>query len=300
MKRILVIYIALLMILTGCQEVNTVSEPFIYYLNVDGMDVVPVAYSGDLSYGESAVTEMIEAMQNPTEMTEGNSPFIKDVQIEKIKLDETNLDLHFSPEYRELSVVEEVLLRASVAQSLLKITGLETVTFYVSDSLLEDAEGIAYGPISVEDFVQNVGSAIHSYQTEELSLYFADESGASLLKETKEVRYNSNTSMEKVVVEKIMQGTSQSHLQSTVARATKLLGVTVRDDICYVNFDEGIQEAVENITPEILLYSIVNSLVENTTVSQVQISINGESTGKLLGTINLEKPFEANWELVKE
>jgi len=300
MKKIVAIYMILLVILTGCQEVNTATEPYIYYLNVNGMDVMPVAYSGDLSYGKSAVLEMIEAMQNPGEITGGNSPFIKGVQVEEVVLEGTALSLHFSREYKDLSVVEEVLLRASVAQSVLKIAGLETVTFYVEDALLEDAKGVAYGAISAEDFVQNVGSAINSYQTEELSLYFADESGARLKKETKSVRYNSNTSMEKVVVARVMQGTTQNHLQSTVAKATKLLGVTVKEDICYVNFDDGIQEVVANITPEVLLYSIVNSLVENGIASQVQISINGESTGKLLGSISLEKPFEANWELVRK
>ena len=291
---------ACIMILTGCKETNNISEPFIYYLNVNGMDVLPVAYSGDLSYRESAVIDMLEELQNPNETTGGNSPFIKGVQVEKVNLNGTNLDLHFSIEYEELGVVEEVLLRASVAQSLLKISGLETITFYVADAMLEDATGVAYGQISADDFVQNVGSAINSYQTEELSLYFADESGTKLMKETKSVRYNSNTSMEKVVVARVMQGTTQNHLQSTVAKATKLLGVTVKEDICYVNFDAGIQEVVENITPEVLLYSIVNSLVENGIASQVQISINGESTGKLLGSISLEKPFEANWELVRE
>jgi Sporulation and spore germination. len=300
MKKIVAIYMILLVILTGCQEVNTATEPYIYYLNVNGMDVMPVAYSGDLSYGKSAVLEMIEAMQNPGETMGGNSPFIKGVQVEEVILEGTALSLHFSREYKDLSVVEEVLLRASVAQSVLKIAGLETVTFYVEDALLEDAKGVAYGAISAEDFVQNVGSAINSYQTEELSLYFADESGARLKKETKSVRYNSNTSMEKVVVARVMQGTTQNHLQSTVAKATKLLGVTVKEDICYVNFDDGIQEVVANITPEVLLYSIVNSLVENGIASQVQISINGESTGKLLGSISLEKPFEANWELVRK
>lgn len=300
MKKIIGLCIVLAILVVGCQKISTVSEPFIYYVEANGMDLVPVSYSGSLSYGEESVRAMIDTLQNVDEMVTANSPFIKDVQVEKINLDGANLDLYFNVNYKELEVVEEVLLRASVVQSLLKIADLETVTFYVEDTLSAEDTGIVYGPLSADDFVQNVGSAINSYQTETLFLYFADESGAELRKETKNVRYNSNTPMEKVVVEKVMQGTKQSHLQSTVAESANLLGVTVKEDICYVNFDEGIQEVVENITPEVLLYSIVNSLVENGIASQVQISINGETTGRLLGSIQLERPFEANWELVKE
>ena len=300
MKKLIGVCMMLVILFAGCQKVDTVSEPFIYYLDVSGMDLVPVSYGGSLSYGEEAVKEMLDTLQNVDDMVEADSAFIKDVRVENINLDGANLDVHFSMKYKELDVVEEVLLRASVVQSLLKIADLETVTFYVGDALLMKDTGALYGPMRTDDFVQNVGSAINSYQTESLSLYFANESGTELRKETKNVRYNSNTSMEKVVVERVMQGTTQSHLQSTVAESANLLGVTVKEDICYVNFDDGIQEVVENITPEVLLYSIVNSLVENGIASQVQISINGETTGKLLGSIQLDRPFEANWELVKE
>ena len=300
MKKAIMICTALILILTGCQEKSTTSEPSIYYLNANRMDVLPTPYSGALSYGEAAVKDMLEVIKNPSELVEGHTPFVKDVQVERIHLEGTNVNLYFNTQYEKLDVVEEVLLRASVVQSLLKIKDLESVTIYVADTLLEDAQGVAYGPIRAEDFVQNVGSAIHSYQTQALSLYFADESGTQLVKEIKNVRHNSNTSMEKVVVERMMEGTNQSYLQSTIAQSAKLLGVTVKEDICYVNFDDGIQEVVEHITPEVLLYSIVNSLIENGIASQVQISINGESTGKLLGSISLEKPFEANWELVQK
>jgi len=300
MKKLIAVYIALATLLIGCQQENTISEPFIYFVDANGTDLVPVAYDGDLTDGKTSIDAMLEALESPEESVLGYSPFTKNVKVTSIELNETDLMLSFNLAYLQLTPVEEVLLRASLVQSLVKIEGVETVTFYAEEEPLKDVDGNIKGAMRADDFVQNVGSAINSYQTKELTLYFADQSGAKLVKETRNARYNSNTAMEKVVIERIMNGTSEESLQSVIAPGTKLLGVTVKEDICYVNFDDGIQQVVENITPEVLLYSIVNSVVENDIANQVQISINGESAGKLLGSISLEKPFEANWELVQD
>ena len=53
---------------------------------------------------------------------------------------------------------------------------------------------------SAEDFVQNTGSSINSFQEMKLTLYYADSSGEKLQKEEDTVRYNSNESKERVVV----------------------------------------------------------------------------------------------------
>ena len=80
---------------------------------------------------------------------------------------------------------------------------------------------------------------------------------------------------------------------------TKLLGVTVKDGICYVNFDEGFQIAGYTINPELSIYSIVNSILENSSASQVQISINGKTDVMFQNTVDLSKPLTANKEFVE-
>ena len=52
-----------------------------------------------------------------------------------------------------------------------------------------------------------------------------------------DVRYSSNVSKEKLIVEKLIQGPSGTEAYPTINPNTNLLSVTTKDGICYVNFD---------------------------------------------------------------
>ena len=102
---------------------------------------------------------------------------------------------------------------------------------------------------------------------------------------------------EQMIVEKLMQG-PESGAYPTINPNANLLGVTIKDDICYVNFDSTFLNGEYDILPKLTIYSIVNSLVEGTEATQVQITINGESKAKYMGTVDLSQPLKENLELV--
>ena len=79
-----------------------------------------------------------------------------------------------------------------------------------------------------------------------------------------------------------------------------MIGVTVRDGICYVNFDEAFLTQVYNVTPDVVIYSITNSLVELTSVNRVQISIDGQTDLIFRETFNLANVYERNLDLIGE
>ena len=287
--------------LAGCQNNKNAEkqENYIYYVNVGGTDLLKQEYAGDMDGGEKAVKEMLQALVKPGEDVEGQSPVPTDVGMESFELKEGQVDLYFDSGYHKMDVVEELLLRSALIQSLTRMEDIDSVAFFVDGEALTDRDNNPYGYMRAEDFVQNTGSAINSYQKKDLMLYFTDEAGTVLVEETKNVRYNSNTSMEKVIVECIMKGPSEGGHYPTISPEAKLLGVSVKDEICYVNFDDGIQVTAYNLKPEIPIYSIVNSLVENGIASQVQISINGETAAKFRGSVSIEQPFTADWNLVE-
>ena len=74
--------------------------------------------------------------------------------------------------------------------------------------------------------------------------------------------------------------------------------MTIKDGICYVNFDSAFLTGAYDVLPEITVYSIVNSVVEGTEAHQVQITINGESNAKYMETVDLSQPLSENLELV--
>ena len=99
-----------------------------------------------------------------------------------------------------------------------------------------------------------------------------------------------------------MKGPKSQACQATLPADTILLGVSVKDGICYVNFDEGFLSQKYQVSPELVVFSIVNSLVENGggEVRAVQISVNGETDITFQNTVDLSHPFERNPDLMEE
>ena len=98
----------------------------------------------------------------------------------------------------------------------------------------------------------------------------------------------------------LVKGPDTDQAFPTVNPATKVLGVTVRDGICYVNLDETFLTQIYTVTPEVVIYSITNSLVELTSVNKVQIAISGKTDVVFRETFNLANLYERNLDLVGE
>lgn len=276
-------------IFVGCGVKEKQSnEMYIYYLNADGNALVQEVYP------LMDVDGILDKMKMHTLLPHG-------VEIEKYKLDRLQLMLYFNEAYLDMNKSTEVLVRAAIVQTMTQLSNVEFVSFYIGNDMLRDNEGNAYGLMTAQDFVQNTGSSIDSYQTTDLRLYFADKEGKQL-KETKKsnIRYNANTAIERLVVEQLMKGTSSTSNQSVIPKTTKLLGVSVKDGVCYVNFDSKFVTDSYDLNPEVTIYAIVNSIIANANVTKVQILIEGANDVMYKNIVDLSKPLEWNVEIVKE
>ena len=74
---------------------------------------------------------------------------------------------------------------------------------------------------------------------------------------------------------------------------TKIINVMTKDGICYVNLDENFLTVVNNVSTDVSIYSIVNSLVELSNINKVQILINGEVPSSFSSST-----FERNLDIV--
>lgn len=54
------------------------------------------------------------------------------------------------------------------------------------------------------------------------------------------------------------------------------------------------------VSPEAVIYSIVNSVIDGGNVAEVQISINGDSSIVYQESIKLDEPLSRNQEMIKE
>lgn len=276
------------------------AEYTIFHINAEGSGLVECAYNGSMEDPERAVEEMLTALKEADASIEEQPAMPKQVEVESFQLEEEKLELHFNAEYAKLDMVQEVLTRAALVRSLTQIPSVSLVAFFVEDTPLTNKEGAEYGFMQSEDFVQNTGSNINSYEVTDLTLYFANETGDRLVAETVSVRYNSNRSKERLIVEQLMKGPTVQGHQRTVPQGTKLLGVSVKDGICYVNFDEGMNRTIPDVKAEIMIYSVINSVAESGTAGQVQISIDGDSNFNFQESVRLSEPLARDLDLVED
>ena len=121
-----------------------------------------------------------------------------------------------------------------------------------------------------------------------------------MVQEVREVHYSSNISMEKLVMEYLLEGPESDNAQSAIPEKTKLVSVSVLDGVCYVNLDESFMNQNYSIEEPVVIYSIVNSLSEISTISKVQISVNGDTSGVYRDSFPLDELYERNLDYVKE
>lgn len=273
-------------------------EDFVYCLNGDGTGLFKVAceISGETPVQEAEM--VLKMMASPSNDIQYMPSIPEDVEVNSLKVEHDIAYIDFNEGYYELSDIQEKLVRAAVVQSLVRVDGISGVWMTVDDKTLTNASGSVLGVMNRDDFVESTGSSPSSYEQTELTLFFANESGDKLVRQQMEVRYNSNISKEKLIVEKLMAGPKKSEAFPTLNPSAALLSVTVKDGTCYVNFDSEFLTSVYDVRPEIVIYSLVDSLLEGTSAGNVQIMVNGEKNAAYQETVDLSQPLsrDLTWE----
>ena len=303
-KSALFCLFALLFLAGGCgrrEQPESGKAYQIYYLNREETSV-----SSETIYLDEGLTQdeqigaLLNALQAAPEDVSLKASSGTAFQINSYREDEGQLNIDVDESYRRLPATTEVLVRASLVKTLVQTEGINHVLMTVSGQSLTDNAGAAVGPMTADTFMDNAGDAINPYEMVTLTLYFANETGDRLVETTRTLEYNSNISVERLVMDCLVKGPDTDQAFPTVNPATKVLGVTVRDGICYVNLDETFLTQIYTVTPEVVIYSITNSLVELTSVNKVQIAISGKTDVVFRETFNLANLYERNLDLVGE
>lgn len=296
----MILFVFCCLLISGCKQKEEVGDIQIYYLNAEGTALTTENYSWKSQKAEEQIEEVLNRLRKPKDTVQCTSAIPADVIVTDYSLEENCLKLSFSQEYGLLKKPAEVLLRAAVVESLTQIEEVYLVSFYVNGEPLKDSHGDAVGYMRKDDFVQNTGAALNSYQQAEVTLYYASLEGTGLVKKEVSLRYNSYMTIEKAIVEHLIKGPESGGSSAAIPAETKLLGVSIKDNICYVNLNEGFLAELPSINPELRVYSLVNSVIEGGNCEQVQISINGDPNVALNDSLTFEKPFRENKEIVGE
>lgn len=272
---------ALAVLFTACGRENTDEENAfpVYFVSNSETRVEMHTHVMEAVEPKEQVRELMECLGTNPEKLEYKAPLSMGFEVLDIKQDENGrLQIDVSAAYRELSVTTEVLVRAAIVRTLTQLPDVGAVMITVEGNPLYDSKNNEVGWMNADQFINNDGNEINTYELARVRLYFADESGTKLIAADREKHYSTNTPLERFVVEELIAGPSGmiEGLYPSINGETKIVNVTTKDGICYVNLDDSFLTVVNNVSTEVSIYAIVNSLVELSNVNKVQILINGE------------------------
>lgn len=301
-KWLWILLLAIPLLMAGCRKQQQMDESGyrIWYINQDETCLKYENKELQSKNEEGLLREMMEVMRETPTDDELKPVIPEDVELLDFDFEHNQLYLDFSPEYKKMPKVYEVLCRAAIVRTLGQINGVEYVDFQVNGEPLTDLEGKEIGLMNEDQFIENAGEEINAYKTADLTLYFSNKAGDKLVGQRVAMEYNSNISLEKLIVEQLIAGPPFEGAYPTIPSETKLLNISIKDNICYVNLDEGFLGTGYNVIESIPVYSIVNSLIENTDAQKVQISINGETNRMFRESINFDTIFEKNEGLIEQ
>jgi germination protein M len=302
----IIAYLIILCLIPACKnsDDDTYDDGQVYLvscLDREENKLLDYEYHTEAVDRDELIRQLIEEMSRPSEDVKRRE-CIKEYTVTDYDIDGTLLTLHVDEAYKNMQPTTEVLVRAALVRTLGQVDGIKSVSVKVGTEELLDALGSPVGSMSPALFVDNPGDEINAYDSIDLVLYYASEDGGALKKCVRKVEYNTSISVEKLVVEQIIQGVSSDEsatgIKNSVNPQTSIINVTVKDGICYVNLNNGFLILPEGVRPEVIIYSIVDSLVELPGVSKVSISIDGSSDAILGETMPLSTLYERNLDLV--
>lgn len=274
----------------------------ISYLNKKETKLVTETHYLESTDTKDMIVEVLKLLCAVPDNKELKATLTSGINIITYSYDGEQVIVSLGEKYKELSRTTEVLTRAALVKSLTNIPGINYVMLTVNGEALTDLSGNAIGIMTADMFVDNAGTQVETVESKvNLRLYFANETGDGLIAVNRELTHNadvSNVPMEKLVVEQLISGPANNETFPTISSDTKLVNITVKDGVCYLTFNSAILTTVNNVTTDVTIYSIVNSLVELSNINKVQISIEDNKDGKFRDKYEASTVFERNLSLV--
>lgn len=307
MKRFLCMALTLVMLcglLGGCgieveeAQKDEKSSYSFYYLNAGETALKTEGYAPQEETAAFMVKDLMQRLGKKDKKGEEVNLLPQEVSINSYNLQEDLLVIDFNRQYQKMSRAREILVRVGIVKTFLQVPGIARVRFTVGGSDLMNSRNEKVGDMSADTFAEYSGTDMDAYRYDTFTLYFADKTGTMLVEEKRNVYYKRTLSKEKVVLEQLAKGPMVKGNYPTIPDSSRVLSVTTADRVCYVNMDSSFQEYALDISREVMVYSVVNSLLAACEADKVQISIEGKTGGEFGENLPVYSFYEKNEGLV--
>lgn len=314
MKKITlgIICIVIVLLCVACGKESQVQEQvaelndnqiYAYAINPERTDVVKFVQDVDLN--KDVARQAGALIQTLSECTTADflSPVPEGIEYNGTAnvSDDGRLEISFRIRYDAVDAESMLFFKVCVAKTILQLEGVDIVTFAFIDAANPDAESATMTEnFDNDSFAMSFGDTNGYEQKGTVILYFANEAGDALKEYRKTIQISNNMSLAKIVLESLIEGVNQEGYMNTITEGTTIRNVSVKDGICYVDLSDEFYSTENSLRNDIIVYSVVNSLVELPTVSKVQFLRNGEKQPFYRETMPYDAIFERNLELIQQ
>lgn len=301
-KKIVILLISALLaliIFSACKGSRTNPGYTVYYSNPAHDELVAKKYVPDSDEALALVKELFTEMKKAPD--ENSVTVIPDNVILNAYYIENNvLNMDFSTGYNDMSNVDRALFKAALVKTVVQIPSVEYVHFHIMGQPITDENGIDIGLVGANSFITENEPYDESINKISTVLYFSDSTGEKLVGEQREILYNQNSSIESQIVENLIKGPEDKNNKRTLPSKLKVLSVSIKDGVCYVNFDSEFLSSIADVSGKVTIYSVVNSLCELPSVKRVQFLVNGSTNYTLRETYSIKDTYERNLDIIKK
>lgn len=311
MKKLKWIWTLLLVVgLTACstQKVEEEGPPtleknqiYAFFVNTNRTDVFPVPYTLEGTGMAEVVEGIVQYMANENGTMSYQTPIPTGITYLHTEYDEVqdSVKLSFQVLYDTINAESLLFFKTCVAWTVLQLEEVESVSISLTDLANPDVEtAVTVETFDRDSFAMNFGDRSGYKQTDTIVLYFADENGESLKEYQQTVEISNTTSLARLVVESLINGPELEGYTATLSDEVKINNISVNGGICYVDLSDEFYDTSNPLKNEIIVYSVVNSLVDLPTVNKVQFLKNGEMQPFFRETMPFDIIFERNLDII--
>lgn len=297
----LILILSMSVVLFGCGKEEEIKETgfSIYYINEDNTKLESEVYAPKETDIEPLIFELLEKLSVQGNQKGNLAAIPEDVAINGFNLTDGIATIDFDERYNNMDLHREVLCRAAVVMTISQIEDVEYVAFTINDSPYQVPGGGVVGLMQASNFVADLSGGDNDFAKADFKIYFANNDGSKLKEYVLEDAKYGEKSKERFIVEQLIKGPDRDGYTATLSQKLELINITTADNICYVDFGQSFATEQSEVSNQLVIYSIVNSLSELNGVHKVQISINGDSAVKYHEDISLSEPFIRNLDLIE-
>ena len=164
---LLLLVAAIIVILFSCRRAGPQTEEYdgyrLYYVNSEQTKVISVPYVSDTEDPEMLAGEFIRALANGSEASDHMPLLGEEVEFYSFKIEGEQLTLNLAGTYKNLSAVEEILIRAALVRTFTQLKGIRFVTLTLDGEPLTDSLGLPVGAMEEDSFIENAGNEINVF-----------------------------------------------------------------------------------------------------------------------------------------